>query len=249
MTHYGIVGGGKHAASIIEDGIKDIFTQDLDHTLYLNCRKGASESEKIAYSYVLDNEIPFIAVTSDSSAPKVLVETADYIVDGGSSAEQAIIKELAANNGTLLVMWDDERSEEMMYLVVTAIDLGVTVLELSNGLVPILLEDPVEQEPTITETPAPKAEVELEPLTRDELSDMSIGLLKKAAFAQGIADAGGMSKEALMNALMESDECELPVVASDNHEVQEPQAMVVYMENGQYMTVQVPLKEIKKLLS
>lgn len=245
MTHYGIVGGGKHPQNIIEDGLKDIYHDNADHILYLNCRKGATDSEKRVYTYVLDNTVPFLAVSQDGAAPKVLVETADYIVDGGASAEHTIIKELAANGGTLLILWDEEDEARMNKMVIQATDLGVNVLELSNGLTPFVLDE-AEQEEPITETPVPKAEVELEPLTRDELDDMSIGLLKKAAFAQGIADAGGMSKSELVNVLVED---ELPVIASDTHVPKEPQAMVVYMEDGVFMTVQVPLKEIKKLLS
>jgi hypothetical protein len=134
----------------------------------------------------------------------------------------------------------------MNQLVVKATDLGVNVLELSNGLAPFVVDDESKEETVITETPTPKAEVELEPLTRDELGDMSVGLLKKAAFAQGIADAGGMSKQELVNVLVED---ETPVVASDTHVVREPQAMVIYMEDGAFMTLQVPLKDIKNLLS
>ena len=217
MTHYGIVGGGNHPENIIEDCLKDIYSNDADHILYVNCRKGASESEKRVYTYVLDNNIPFLAVSQDGAAPKVLVETADYIVDGGVSADITIIKELAANNGTLLMLWDDADENRMNHLVVTATDLGVNVLELSNGLTPFVVESEGE-EPTITETPTPKAEVELEPLTRDELGDMTIGLLKKAAFAQGIADAGGMSKQELVNVLVEEEE---HIVSADVHESQE----------------------------
>lgn len=246
MAHYGIVGGGTHRQNIIEDGLKDIYHDDADHTLYLSCRKGATDSEKRVYNYVLDNNIPFIAVSQEGSAPKVLVETADYLMDGGASAEHAIIKELAANGGTLLILWDDENEMRMNQMVVQATDLGVEVRELSNGLAPFVIEDESPVETTVTETPIQKAEVELEPLTRDELSDMSIGLLKKAAFAQGVADAGGMSKQELVNVLAED---EMPIIASDVHVTQEPQAMIIYMENGSYVTVQVPLKEIKKLLS
>ena len=246
MTHYGIVGGGKHPQNIIEDGLKDIYYDDADHTLYMYCRKGATDSEKRVYNHILDSNIPFIAVTQEGSAPKVLVETADYIVEGGVSAEHTIIKELAANSGVLLILWDDENEEHMNRMITKATDLGVEVRELSNGLTPFVIEEGAEAPATITETPTPKAEVELEPLGREELGDMSIGLLKKAAFAQGIAEAGGMSKQELVDVLVED---ELPVIAADMHVTTEPQAVVVYWEDGAYRTVHVPLKDIKKLLS
>lgn len=246
MTHYGIVGGGKHPQNIIEDGLKDIYYDEADHTLYVHCRKGATDSEKRVYTHILDNNIPFIAVSQGNSAPKVLVETADYIVEGGASAEHTIIKELAANSGILLILWDDENVDHMNRMITKATDLGVEVRELSNGLTPFVIEDGADEKPFITETPLPKAEVELEPLGRDELGDMSIGLLKKAAFAQGIAEANGMSKQELVDVLVED---ESPVIATDTHVPTEPQAVVVYWEEGTYRTVHVPLKDIKKLLS
>lgn len=247
MAHYGIIGGGKHATPIIEDGLKDIFGGDSDHTLYVYCRKGATDSEKVVYTHVLDNQVPFIAVSSEGSAPKVLVETADYLMSA-SSAEEVIIKELAANNGTLLVMWDDERDADMSKFVTMASDFGVTVLELSNGLTPIILE---EQPVHITETVVAK-EVELEPLTTDELDSMNIGLLKKAAFAQGIADAGGMSKQELVVALSEDDS---PVVSADLVATETVRPLNVtegqlnWIEDGVFHTVMLGPEFTKRFLA
>ena len=241
MTHYGIIGAGSHSKNIIEDGLKDIFATGEDHTLLMACRPKASDSEKVVYNWVLDNNIPFVAVVMEGTAPKVLLETADYVSHMSGTLE--LIKELAANNGTLLVIWDEENSPKMEELVFTAEDLGVRVLELSNGLAPFITEDtPVEvvQERT-------SQEVEIAPLTPDELNDMSIGLLKKAAFAQGIADAGGMSKDQLVNVLSDT-----PEVASDAHAVNTNagahMAMIVWYQDGIMQAMPMPLERLKPLL-
>lgn len=170
MTHYGIVGGGNHAENVIEDGLKDIYFNDADNTLYLYCRTGASESEKRVYGWVLDNHIPFIAVVGEK-APSVLLEAADYITHSEDCA-QTIIKELAANSGVLLVLWDDAHGEYLSHLVAMADDLGVECKELSNGLTPFYVSDSLEKaipaSEALQELPVVVQDVEVDPFEGDD---------------------------------------------------------------------------------
>lgn len=242
---YGIIGGGKHPENVIEDGLKDLYSAEQDNTLYLCTRTGATDSEKRVYAWVLDNHIPFNAVVKGSSAPRSLLESADYI-STVEHAEAYIIREVAARLGTLLVLWDDERSDELSALLCDASELGVKILELSNGLVPILVDEPTATETVNVDTPKVE-EVEIEPLTTDDLNDMNIAMLKKAAFAQGISDAGGMSKEQLVNAISGG-----PEVASDAHAINTNAgvhvAMIVWYQDGIMQAMPMPLERLKPLL-
>lgn len=257
MTHYGIVGSGEHSANMLQDGLKEIYNDDT--TLYVYCRTNASPSEKAVYDWLLDHDKNFTAVTSGKS-PSVLIETAEYILDGGVAPEMSIIKELAANNGTLLVIWDDTDETRMMDLVFKATGMGLRVLELSNGLAPIMTEDAPEPSKEV-EHVVESTEVDIDPLTEDELSDMNISLLKKAAFAQGIADANALSKSELVDKLLGIQE---PTVTTSNthsstikfsikqpaptHTSPPDYAVIVWHENGMMQFAQVPLSEVKTLL-
>lgn len=243
MTHYGVIGSGEHSANMIQDGLKEIY--DEDTKMYVYCRVGASPSERVVYDWLLDNEKNFTAVTN-GKAPSILIETAEYILEGGHRPEDTIIKELAANNGRLLVLWDDNNSKRMEDLIFKASDMGVEVLELSNGLAPIITEQKEEPSKEV-EKFVEATEVDIDPLTETELNDMSVGLLKKAAFAQGIADAGGMSKEQLVKVLADA-----PEVSSDTHVANTNagahMAIIVWYQDGIMQAMPVPLEQVKPLL-
>lgn len=202
MTHYGILGGGDHPTEVVQDGLKDLFSNAEDHTLYVHCRVGASQSEKRVYDWILDNHTPFNAVVS-GKAPSILLESADYIMDGGASVANTIIRELSAVSGTLLVLWDEENASQLSQWIIQASDMGVKVLELSNGLTPIIIDGEPEEKPQLSVETTEVVQVELDPITETELSSMTVSALKKAAFAQGISDAGSMSKEQLVSVLNE----------------------------------------------
>jgi hypothetical protein len=74
---------------------------------------------------------------------------------------------------------------------------------------------------------------------------MNIGVLRRQAKALGIDSIGRVSKEEIVDLILGEG---LPVSSADNHSSQEPQAVVVYWEEGSYRTVYLPLKAIKGLL-
>jgi hypothetical protein len=242
---YGIIGGGTHPQNVIEDGLKDIYFNDPENTLFIWCRTGASESEKRVYSWVLDNDIPFNAVVVGGAAPKVMLEAADYIHYSEDAAE-TIIKEVAAGNGTVLILWDNEQERHMNEIVVRACDYSLAVKELSNGLTPIIVDaEPITK---TTDSPQRATEVEMEPLSKEELDEMSIGLLKKAAFAQGIADAGGMSKAQLVDTLAGYEKF---IAASDVPTREMPeygQGQLTWIEDGELRSVMLGESFVKRFL-
>lgn len=256
MTHYGIVGGGNHPVNIIEDGLKDIYHDDPENTLYLHCRAGASDSEKRVYGWVLDNGIPFVAITN-GEAPKVLVEAADYINHSGDP-EMAIIRELAANKGTLLILWDDSDQEHMYNLVLAANTLGVESKELSNGLTPFYVEEDSTTEVSTAEG-IKVEEVEIDPISKEDLEDLPLSTLRKAATAQGIEQAKKLDHDELVEALADYHDEVIPNVSLNGATIPvgnsfdvptkdaSHTAMIVWYENGEMKTLEVPVTSVKAL--
>lgn len=193
MAHYGIIGSGTCGDNIIEDGLSEIGVENNIFLIYP--RKGATPSEDRVYDYVLENEAEYFAYVK-SAAPKVLVDNASKVFDvTGEDAWLEIIRTLKSKDGTLLVLWDADNEENITNLVFKAMDMGIKVLELSNGLAPFYVEAPEPQESTDV--------VEIEPFSDDELRSMSVGVLRKAATARGISDVGNYSKEELVSMLVD----------------------------------------------
>lgn len=250
--YYGILGSGDINPKIVVDGLLDV--NDDDVTFLVHARRKPQGAVETVYDFLADNEARFVAYTRvDDNAPRAFLALANGVNTLDDPAK-AIIETLAKNNGTLLILWDEDNSEASEAFAIMASDAGVPMKDLSDGLAPIVVEGSsapkeVEEEEELPIAPKPekKEEKHLSAFTREELMNMNIGVLRRQAKAIGLENIGRISKEEIVDMVL--GEVELPEVASDVHETQEPQAMVVYMENGQYMTVQVPLKEIKKLLS
>lgn len=185
MKKYGIIGGGKCGENIIEDGLAEV-SEDAHFLVYWH--KGASSSEDRVYDYILENDLTFtLYVDQGVTAPKVLTEAARLTIVS-SAAQHSIVMDLIPKTEELLVLWDDNNAEVIQELVFLAHDFEVPVKELSNGLIPINVDntEPVDDTPTI------------DPFSEDELRSMSIGVLRKAAVARGIENASEHDKDELI---------------------------------------------------
>ena len=230
MAYYGILGSGNnHSSKVITESLLDIFGRDVDHEVYIYGRSPTT-SERVVYDFLLDREINFCCVTN-GGASKVLKEAAQfvsYVKDG--FPEQEIIKEMSANEGTILLLWDEFDEDSMNKIVIAAHEMGVNVRELSNGLTPfIVVDSPGAALPSDDAVPYKEvneaeetSEVDVEPLTKEELSSMNIGLLRKAALLQGIDVDQSCTKDALVDKLIGS---------AEEPKVDEPQKYLVIIIN------------------
>jgi hypothetical protein len=254
-SYYGILGSGDINKKIVTDGLLDV--NDDDVTFLIHARRKPQGAVEVVYDFLADNEARFVAYTRvDDNAPKALLSMANG-VNTIDDPTKSIIEALAKNNGTLLLLWNEDNPEESERIAIAASDAGVEMKDLSDGLAPIVVEgsNPVQamdDEEDLPIAPKPeKVEKNLTAFSRDELMNMNIGVLRRQAKAIGLENIGRIPKEEIVEMIIgaNNEPNTEPVVASDVHVSQEPQAMVIYMENGSYMTVQVPLKEIQKLLS
>jgi len=237
-------GGDKVPASVIQDGLKDLLKKG--DSVALPWYGGpVSASLEAAYDYIVENEIPFTMFYSGRKPP------VPFEVDHGELAEtkniQKSLAQMASPGSNLLVLFpdgDEDLSEEIFGFLDFAPG-GVTTLDLTNGLVPIKVND--EEEPhSEEEKVAEAAETEedsLDGFTREELEGLGLKLLKRAAanIAPGVTID---SKEQAISLILGEPSPESLEVEEGNQE--EPQTEVIPVvrpEPG------VDVAELKKLVA
>lgn len=198
MKYYGILGSGSCGENIIEDALRDIGVEN--NVFLIALRKGATDNEDRVYDFLMENEADFHAFCG-SNAPQVIKDSASRVHDISDAQwiYPAILQELKDHNGKLLLMWNEETADFLTQICFEASDLGIPVLELTNGLIPINVVEPAE-EPENVET----SEANVEPFTEGELRSMSIGVLRKAAAARGVEGVGAYSKDELLSLLIDN---------------------------------------------
>jgi len=238
MKHrvYGVLGLGSGEPRIIEDSLADL--RNLEQLVLVGKRK-STDAEKIVYNWVLDNTINY-TLLADMYSPKVLNENASQIVESQGNHLSEMLEYLEANNGALLLLWDD--SDESNEIINSAKDCGVPVYELNNGLVPV--GQPVEK---VKEKPVKQVienDVEVEPFTEDELLDMPINVLKRQIKALGFGSTPKDTKRDLVDKIIgvrdEEPVKELPSVTA---------VVVVFDKDGSVKkTVTLSPEQISQLL-
>lgn len=218
LKTYGVLGNGNTNKNVIEDALRELGT---DNEFIVACGSKTSESESRVLNWLIDMEV-FYKVIHAGKAPEAFLEKA-MTVHVHQDAVGPMLKLLKSASGTLLLLWDDAQMDRMEEICIAAADAGIPILDLTNGLVPIMVtgEDTQEQaEPTETE------EVEIEPFSHAEMMSMSIGVLRKTAKSQGIAVDQHATKEDIVKAIMsdkpievEEEEILLPIELGTFHVV------------------------------
>ena len=193
LKKYGVLGTGRTSKNIIEDALNELGT---DNDFVVTCGAKPSESESRVINWLIDMEVNFM-LTHNGKAPAEFIEKASVERLDANPARD-MIHYLSKTKGTLLLLWDDSLVPEMEEICFDAADAGVPILDLTNGLVPIVVDITPEDKPE----PVPTEEVEIEPFSRDEMLSMSIGVLRKTAKSQGIQAGTNMTKEQIVDAIL-----------------------------------------------
>lgn len=180
---YGIIGAGKASPKAITTALDDL---EKDAVFYVPVAR--SESMETVYDWLIDNEREFVVI---GKAGKTLRDHSSEVIDTyNENLNIAILKYLQDAEATILVLWDDDITDA----VYRAHGDGHRILELSNGLQPITVDD---------DAPLPEQEPEAEDdknLTRSELESMPISAVKRYAVNYGL-DIKGLGKEEIIDAL------------------------------------------------
>jgi hypothetical protein len=211
LHNYAVLGTGDTSKGIIEDSLRELSSGGA---FIVTATAKLSASEKRVLDWVSDNEVPYVLIHNQEAQDKY-VDHADVVYE---FAEEEFVtkalKLLAKSSGTLLLLWDENRNREMEDICLQAADMGIKILDLTNGLVPITVEAEDKPEPVHV---APAEEVEVEPFSREEMLSMSIGVLRKSAKAQGVTVTPNMTKVQIVDAILST-----PEVAEEEEEILPP---------------------------
>lgn len=196
---YGVIGSGSASRKVIEASLDDI---GLEPTFIIPWYGKVTDGLEAVYDWVVNNEAVFSIVAKDGvrAVSKILADkaTSVTVVD---DVDQHIINTLKNREveGLALVLWDQEKETYSVSIASKAIDLRLPTLELTNGLVPIILDDESTEESTDTE----EAEDGLPDIgetsyERETLEMMPTALVKRMAKDKGFDPK---SKEDAVNML------------------------------------------------
>lgn len=209
LNTYAVLGTGDTSKGIIEDSLRELSSGGA---FIVTATTKLSASEKRVLDWVSDNEVPYVLIHNQEAQDKY-VDHADVVYE---FAEEEFVtkslKLLAKSSGTLLLLWDENRNREMEDICLQAADLGIKILDLTNGLVPITVEAEDKPEPVHV---APAEEVEVEPFSREEMLSMSIGVLRKSAKAQGVEVTPNMTKVQIVDAILNTPDVVEPEIAEE----------------------------------
>lgn len=195
---YGVVGAGVAPRKVIEAGLNDIGISSL---FIIPWYGKVTEGLEIVYDWVLDNNAVFSIVAKDEvkGPPKALASKATSVMIV-QDVDAHIVRTLKDREvqGMVLVLWDQNKEKYSVEIASMAIDLKLPTLELTNGLVPIILND---SDDTAIEDEMP--DLGEASYDRETLEMMPTALVKRMAKDKGLEPK---SKEEAVEMLSPDDQ-------------------------------------------
>jgi hypothetical protein len=179
---YGVIGSGSASRKVIEASLNDIGVKPV---FILPWYGKVSDGLEAVYDWALDNDASFSVVAKDGvkDVPKALAAKATSVITV-DDVDTHIVNSLKDRevSGLALVLWDQDKETYSVRIASMAIDLKLPTFELTNGMVPIVLDN--------DQAPAEEPEVELPDIgdasyERETLEMMPAALVKRMAKDKG----------------------------------------------------------------
>lgn len=147
MENTYIIGGmGNAAANVIESSLGDV--RKGSQFVYLWTGKPTAGQSRVL-DWLIDYGAKFIVYSETPRLPQAVADSAVSVEVVENMVEQAIAD---FEGATMLVLFDTTEDGEPTAmterLIFKAHDVGMKVLELTNGLIPITVEDDAESQPS-----------------------------------------------------------------------------------------------------
>src|SRR6516162_4032160 len=193
-----------------EDPVKFIFPLVLNE--FSDSLAGLTEmarKSKITYEVITNTEDkkrrPFMQIAQAASN--------QYLVTDVFTQMETILVE--APNAALMVLWDDKRDAELQSIVAKFLDADIKVMDLTNGLAVLGVEEQGEEEEEEEEEEEDEGEDEAEPVreleaeavatalyTRPDLMKLNHAQVKEVAVGMGLP--ARKAREAMIVAILEA---------------------------------------------
>lgn len=187
-TTYGVLGTSQNIPrEVVVASLDDTVTSAELYVIPWYGTKKISQGLEYVYDWVLDTEAKFrvLAMSDGREVPAAIRKNAEEVVtvEDVDSSIVTILSEVPSTRAAALVMWDDEQAERSLTLASMSLSNGLRTLELTNGLVPIIVDDQDE-------------DLEVLPVSEPETPRVKINFKKKEEDLPEI-DPSGFDRETL----------------------------------------------------
>lgn len=189
---YGVIGAGSASPKAIHTALDDL---EEDAIFYVPFKRSAGPES--VYDWLIDNEREFIVV---GNAGKTLREFASEVLAADSEDLNMAVLENLGKEATVLVLWEEGLDDAIF----KAHTKGHKILELSNGLTPIVVEEEGESSKKENSDDEADEDEDSSDLTYEELEKMPVAAIKRYAVNKGI-NIKGLSKDEIIDILYSSE--------------------------------------------
>lgn len=205
MKHYAVIGGGDGNKRVIVSSLNDL---PADSVFHVRWPGEPSPAEEVVLDWLIDNEKSFVVY--GQRVPKGLARHAEDTKEGDLGDMLAAVSGIGGTTG--LVLWDDSAESQVIF----AASILPHLLELTNGLTPIDVED---EEPAPAPAPVVNDEEETSSaFTREELENMPAAAVKRQAKERGL-EINGLVKSEVIDLLLNETAPESTPTPDTNSEV------------------------------
>lgn len=201
-----VIGSGTAPAKVLAEGLNDVL--DDGDSVGLIWTGKPTEGQEAVFDYVLDNEVPFTLYYEDGQNPPKVFRNSEHGVV--QKSRDPIGKALEDTDGSVLMLWDEDENPDLIgYVWDTVHPEGINILELTNGLTPITLEEEdeevVEAKSRYEEADEDDEEEDDTRFTKDELEVMAAAAVKRYGARIGVE---ATTKKGIIEELFPDDEGE-----------------------------------------
>lgn len=181
--HYGVIGTGTAPRKVINASLDDI---GLKATYIIPWYgRGPEENSGLdfVYDWMITNDASYKVVSVLGAKPvhKSIASRAIDIIEV-DDVDLSILHELKDAHGLATVLWDENNDEYSMKIASLSIDMKLPTLELTNGLVPIILESDIPAVVEVTNTEKDDLEeLDVSSFDRETLEVMPAAHVKRLA--------------------------------------------------------------------